>query len=52
MWMILDCIALAGFTLAVFAAGISVGKFIEKVERLLQKTENEQDRSTHKNDRR
>ena len=39
--MMMDYIALGGFVLSVFVAGIAVGKFEEKVERLIRDLENE-----------
>ena len=42
----------AGFILAVFCAGIAVGKILEKVERHLDKSEDTDNKSTNKNDRR
>ena len=35
-----------------FVAGVAVGKFEEKIERLIRDLENEEHRRTHKNDRR
>lgn len=43
---------IAGFVLAVFCAGVAVGKIVEKVERYLRKKEDEEDKRTYKNDRR
>lgn len=48
----MDYISLAGFFLAVFVAGVSVGRFTWKVERLVRKLDDEEYRSAHKNDRR
>lgn len=48
----MDSITQAGFILAIFMAGVSVGKFVEKVERLIRDKENEKHTCTHKNDRR
>lgn len=42
----------AGFILAVFCAGIAVGKIVEKVERHLDKSDNEENKKANKNDRR
>ena len=50
--MMMDYVTLAGFALSVFVAGVAVGKFEEKVERLIRDLENEEHRSEHKNDRR
>ena len=50
--MMMDYISLAGFILAVFVAGIAVGKFAEKIERLTRRIEDEEHRDAHKNDRR
>ena len=50
--MMMDYITLAGFVLSVFVAGVAVGKFKEKIERLIRDLENEEHRSIHKNDRR
>ena len=49
--MMMDYISLGGFILTVFGAGIAVGKFVEKVERLTREKEDEEHRSAHKNDR-
>jgi hypothetical protein len=49
--MMMDYIALGGFVLSVFVAGIAVGKFMEKVERLTRKKEDEE-HEANKNDRR
>ena len=48
----MDYIALGGFVLSVFVAGVAVGKFVEKVERLTREKENEEHRNARKNDRR
>lgn len=50
--VMMDSITQAGFILAIFMAGVSVGKFVEKVERLIRDKENEKHTCTHKNDRR
>ena len=50
--MMMEYIALAGFILAIFVAGVAVGKLVEKVERFISKSEDEEHRSTHKNNRR
>lgn len=48
----MDCISLAGFILAVFGFGITVGKLVEKIERHISEKEGEGHRDAHKNDRR
>ena len=50
--MMMEYITLAGFILAIFVAGVAVGKLVEKVERFISKSEDEEHRSTHKNNRR
>ncbi len=50
--MMTDYISLAGFILAVFVAGIGVGRFAEKMERLTREMEDKEHRDAHKNDRR
>ena len=50
--MIMDYITFAGFILAVFGAGVAVGKLVEKIERLIRKKEDEEHNNTSKNDRR
>ena len=42
--MMMDYISLAGFILSVFVAGIAVGKFAEKIERLTRRIEDEEHR--------
>ena len=49
--MMMDLITLAGFMLAVFGAGVAVGRMVEKIERLDQRKENEEHKNTNKNDR-
>ena len=49
--MMMDFITLAGFMLAVFGAGVAVGRMVEKIERLDQRKENEEHKNTNKNDR-
>ncbi|MGN0424588.1 MAG: hypothetical protein ACI4FY_04655 [Acetatifactor sp.] len=49
--MMMEYITLAGFILAVFIAGIAVGKLVEKVERFLREKEDQEHKSTSKNDR-
>ena len=41
-----DYITLAGFILAVFGTGVAVGKFVEKIERLDRKQEDEEHSNT------
>lgn len=50
--MMMECITIAGFILAIFMAGITVGKLVEKVERHISEKENKEHRSKRKNDRR
>ena len=50
--MMIDYISLAGFILAVFVAGVAVGRFVEKIERLTRQMEDEGHKDAHKNDRR
>ena len=52
MIMMMDYITLAGFILAVFGAGIAVGRIVEKIERLDRKREDEEHKDTSKNGRR
>lgn len=47
----MDCISFAGLILAVFAAGVAVGKLVEKVERLIRKSENQEHKKAQKNNR-
>ena len=49
--MMMDLITLAGFILAVFVAGIAVGQFKEKVERLDRRLDDEEHKSKNRNDR-
>lgn len=39
--MMTDYLTLAGFILAVFISGVTVGKLVEKIERFIRKTEDE-----------
>lgn len=39
--MIMEYITLAGFLLTVFGAGVTVGRIVEKIERLVRGKENE-----------
>lgn len=50
--MMMDYISLAGFILAVFVAGVAVGRFVEKIERLTRQMEDERHKDARKNDRR
>jgi len=50
--MMMEYITIAGFILAIFVAGVAVGKLIEKIERYIREKENEEHISKHKNDRR
>lgn len=49
--LMMEYIALAGFMLAVFIAGIAVGRLVEKIERFLREKEDQDHKSTSKNDR-
>ena len=40
-YMTMDCITVAGFVLAIFVAGVAVGKLVEKIERFISKSEDE-----------
>jgi len=33
--MMMDCITIAGFILAIFVAGVTAGKLVEKIERYI-----------------
>lgn len=50
--MVMDVISIVGFILAVFVAGITVGKLIERIERFIDKKEDEIHVHKSKNDRR
>ena len=50
--MTMEYITVAGFVLAIFVAGVAVGKLVEKVERFISKKEDEEHRSAQKNNRR
>ena len=50
--MMMDYISLAGFILSVLVAGIALGRFAEKVDRLIRKLEEEEHKDAYKNDRR
>lgn len=51
--MMMEYITLAGFVLAIFVAGVAVGRFVEKIERLINKKDNEnQHRNAQQNNRR
>lgn len=45
--MMMDCITIAGLLLAVFVAGVAVGKLVEKIERFIRSKEDE-DMMIHK----
>ena len=49
--MMMEYITLAGFVLAVFGTGVTVGKIVEKIERLDRKREDEEHMNTNKNNR-
>ena len=49
--MMMDFITIAGFILAVFGAGVAVGKIVEKVERHIRKNDDKEHIFTNKNDR-
>ena len=49
--MMSEYITLTGFMLAVFVSGIAVGKLVEKIERFLREKEDQEHKSTRKNDR-
>lgn len=49
--MMMDYITLAGFVLAVFGAGVAVGRIAEKIERLDRRKDDEEHKNTSKNDR-
>ena len=51
MEMTMECITVAGFVLAIFVAGVTVGKLVEKVERFISKKEDEEHRNVQKNNR-
>lgn len=50
--MIMECIALAGFMLAVFVAGIAVGRLIEKIVGFIEKNDDQEHIEAQKNNRR
>lgn len=50
--MVIDVISIVGFILAVFGAGITVGKLVEKIERFLDEKEDVKHDYKSKNDRR
>ena len=50
--MTMEYITLAGFVLAVFGAGVEVGKLVEKLESFVRKNDNQEHNNTRKNDRR
>ena len=50
--MTMEYITLAGFVLAVFGAGVAVGKPVEKLESFVRRNDNQEHKNTRKNDRR
>ena len=50
--MMMDYITLAGFIIAIFVTGVAVGKLVEKIERFINRIDNEEHKNTSKNDRR
>ena len=50
--MTMEYITLAGFVLAVFGAGVAVGKLVEKLESFVRRNDNQEHKNTRKNDRR
>lgn len=46
--MTMDLITVAGFSLAVFVFGVAVGRHVEKIERYIRKSEDEEHKSTKK----
>ena len=50
--VMMEYIALVGIMLAVFIAGIAVGKLVEKIERFISRKEDEEHGNTQKNNRR
>jgi len=50
--MEMEYITMAGFILAVFVAGVTVGRLVEKVERHIRRREDEEHRNAQKNNRR
>ena len=50
--MTMEYITLAGFVLAVFGAGVAVGKLVEKLEGFVRRNDNQEHKNTRKNDRR
>jgi len=50
--MMMEYITLAGFALAIFVAGIAVGKLIERVERHIRERDDEEHKNAQKNNRR
>jgi len=50
--VMMEYIALVGIMLAVFVAGIAVGKLVEKIERFISRKEDEEHGNTQKNNRR
>ena len=50
--MMTELMTAAGFVLAVFGAGIAVGKLVEKINRLDRRAEDEEHRTKSKSNRR
>lgn len=50
--MTIDCITIVGFILAVFLSGVAVGRFVERIDRFIHKSENKEHIKHVKNDRR
>ena len=49
--MVMDSKTLVGFLLAIFVVGVAVGKLVEKIERFIDKKENEERINAQKNNR-
>ena len=50
--MMMEYITIAGFVLAIFVTGVAVGRLVEKIERFINRKEDEEHGSTQKNNRR
>lgn len=46
--MTMDMMTFVGTMLAVFGAGVAVGRFVEKIERFIRRREDEEHRNTKK----
>lgn len=44
----MDLITIAGFLLAVFISGVTVGKFSEKIERFIREHENKENKNNRR----